>query len=581
MNIRIGFGILSCQQWLKIALCFIVSCAGLLAATASDADTTYTLSSMPIVKMRAEFNKADAATRSRMSSEVSTYIDALCMELKRTDVYDAQVKRRVENLIDQLGKISEPQQKYKLWASLYKEYSHLSFKPAFNAALQCEQIAREMGNYDLEAQAIIYKVEILIKGGFFREASETLATVDAARCSEAVRVNRLMTAFNLEFENGFYFPRHLFSPNLYHQRMKGYYEQMCKLVSPQSWILDDMNVKMNFNLQNYAEAVTWSKRLLDKLTPSSDYYSTALGNLGYNYMGLGDYANAARYISQSGIEDIKRGAKDYAASRKIAELAFITGDITRSYMLINVAMHNAELFHSRYRYAEIASSYPKIDSDMYAYTQLQKTRLLVGFVVLAVVAVLLCGAIFMMVRQAKMLHRQKALIEQQMESLSDKSRQIADINVQLLEAGRIKEVVLGQLIMASANHQSAIEKLRKEVLRRLTIKDYDGLRSVFDQQRGEAFDVLYPIDQVLLMLFPDFPEHFNSLLREENRVMPRHDERFTTEMRIFALIRLGITKNDDLARSLNYSVNTIKSYKTRVLNASLYDKDEFYRRLMA
>ena len=168
-----------------------------------------------------------------------------------------------------------------------------------------------------------------------------------------------------------------------------------------------------------------------------------------------------------------------------------------------------------------------------------------------------------------------------MESLSDKSRQIEEINVQLLEAGRIKEVVLGQLIMASANHQSAMEKLRKEVLRRLTIKDYDGLRNVFDQQRGEAFDLLYPIDQVLLMLFPDFPEHFNSLLREENRVMPRRDERFTTEMRIFALIRLGITKNDDLARSLNYSVNTIKSYKTRVLNAALYDKDEFYRRLMA
>lgn len=83
------------------------------------------------------------------------------------------------------------------------------------------------------------------------------------------------------------------------------------------------------------------------------------------------------------------------------------------------------------------------------------------------------------------------------------------------------------------------------------------------------------------MLYPDFPEKFNSLLHEENRVTPRSDERFTTEMRIFALIRLGKTKNDDLARSLNYSVNTIKSYKTRVLNASLYEKDEFYKRLMA
>ena len=109
----------------------------------------------------------------------------------------------------------------------------------------------------------------------------------------------------------------------------------------------------------------------------------------------------------------------------------------------------------------------------------------------------------------------------------------------------------------------------------------DQTAETVDDKLAEAFDTLYSLDNMLLMLYPDFPEKFNSLLHEENRVTPRSDERFTTEMRIFALIRLGITKNDDLARSLNYSVNTIKSYKTRVLNASLYEKDEFYKRLMA
>lgn len=371
------------------------------------------------------------------------------------------------------------------------------------------------------------------------------------------------------------------TPNVYYQRMQAYYLQACKLLPKDSWILDDMNVKLNFHLSRYAEAVKWSKRLLKKLSPTSDYYPNALGNLGYNYMGMCEYALAAKYISLSGIEEIRRGSKEYAAARKIAEVAYITGDVTRSYMLINVAMHNAEVFHSRYRYSEIAASYPKIDRDMYAYTQKQRMRLLIGFGALAVVVMLLCGAILKVVRQSRKLHRQKSLIEHQVESLSDKSRQIEDINARLLEAGHIKEAVLGQLIVASANHQSAIEKLRKEVLRRLTIKDYDGLRAVFDQQRGEAFDTLYSLDNMLLMLYPDFPEKFNSLLHEENRVTPRSDERFTTEMRIFALIRLGITKNDDLARSLNYSVNTIKSYKTRVLNASLYEKDEFYKRLMA
>lgn len=565
----------------RSVLVFLLLLAVATPAMAAEPDTTTSLTMMPIAKMRAAFNERGADVCSKISGEARPYIDAICSVLDSTAMYDAQAKARIDKLESRMAQASSPLQKYELWTMLFDEYSRLSFKPALEAAQQCEAEALKTGNYSLVAQSILYKVEIYMKSGFFREASEALATIDEARCTQPVRVNYLVAAFNLEFENGFYFPRRMLKHSVYYQRMQAYYRQACKLLPKDSWILDDMNVKLNFHLTKYAEAVKWSKRLLKKLSPTSDYYPNALGNLGYNYMGMRDYAHAAKYISLSGIEEIRRGSKEYAAARKIAEVAYITGDVTRSYMLINVAMHNAEVFHSRYRYSEIASSYPKIDRDMYAYTQKQRTRLLVGFGALAVVVLLLCGAILKVVRQSRKLHRQKSLIEHQVESLSDKSRQIEDINARLLEAGHIKEAVLGQLIVASANHQSAIEKLRKEVLRRLTIKDYDGLRAVFDQQRGEAFDTLYSLDNMLLMLYPDFPEKFNSLLHEENRVTPRSDERFTTEMRIFALIRLGITKNDDLARSLNYSVNTIKSYKTRVLNASPYEKEEFYRRLMA
>ena len=76
------------------------------------------------------------------------------------------------------------------------------------------------------------------------------------------------------------------------------------------------------------------------------------------------------------------------------------------------------MFHSRYRYSEIAVSYPKIDSDMYAFVQKQRMRLLVGFGALAVVVMLLCGAILKVVCQSRKLHRQKSLIEHQVESLS-------------------------------------------------------------------------------------------------------------------------------------------------------------------
>ena len=111
------------------------------------------------------------------------------------------------------------------------------------------------------------------------------------------------------------------------------------------------------------------------------------------------------------------------------------------------------------------------------------------------------------------------------------------------------------------------------------MKDYEGLRKVFEGQNSEAFDAFYQLDQILLMLFPQFAEKFNALLRPDCQLTLKHGERLSTEMRIFALIRLGITKNDDIAQSLDYSVNTVKSYKTRVLNSSIYTKEEFYYRL--
>lgn len=388
-------------------LVFLLLLAVATPAMAAAPDTSGSLSMMPIAKMRAAFNERGADVCSKMSGEARPYIDAICSVLDSTAMYDAQAKARIDKLESRMAQASSPLQKYELWTMLFDEYSRLSFKPALEAAQQCEAEALKTGNYSLVAQAILYKVEIYMKSGFFREASEALATIDEARCTQPVRINYLVAAFNLEFENGLYFPRRMLKHSVYYQRMQAYYRQACKLLPKDSWILDDMNVKLNFHLTKYAEAVKWSKRLLKKLSPTSDYYPNALGNLGYNYMGMRDYAHAAKYISLSGIEEIRRGSKEYAAARKIAEVAYITGDVTRSYMLINVAMHNAEVFHSRYRYSEIAVSYPKIDSDMYAFVQKQRMRLLVGFGALAVVVMLLCGAILKVVRQSRKLHRQK------------------------------------------------------------------------------------------------------------------------------------------------------------------------------
>jgi DNA-binding NarL/FixJ family response regulator len=87
-------------------------------------------------------------------------------------------------------------------------------------------------------------------------------------------------------------------------------------------------------------------------------------------------------------------------------------------------------------------------------------------------------------------------------------------------------------------------------------------------------------DETFLTLFPHFIERFNDLFEEADRKMPDTKQSLTTEMRIFALIRLGINDADRIAQFLNYSVNTINTYKTRVKNKSIANNDEFEQKIM-
>ena len=87
-------------------------------------------------------------------------------------------------------------------------------------------------------------------------------------------------------------------------------------------------------------------------------------------------------------------------------------------------------------------------------------------------------------------------------------------------------------------------------------------------------------DETFLKLFPNFVENYNLLFAPEDRTIPKTEMSLTSEMRIFALIRLGITKPENIAKFLNYSVNTINTYKTRIKNKSSVPNDLFETKIM-
>ena len=84
-------------------------------------------------------------------------------------------------------------------------------------------------------------------------------------------------------------------------------------------------------------------------------------------------------------------------------------------------------------------------------------------------------------------------------------------------------------------------------------------------------------DKTFLNLFPTFVEDFNNLLMPQEAIVPKKPGALTSELRIFALIRLGITDSDKIAKFLRYSLTTIYNYRTKVRNKAKGDRNELER----
>ena len=127
-----------------------------------------------------------------------------------------------------------------------------------------------------------------------------------------------------------------------------------------------------------------------------------------------------------------------------------------------------------------------------------------------------------------------------------------------------------------------LEKFKNNIYRKFSRKQYDDLARELDSVNihKEKLFLYNKFDQVFLQIFPDFVEKVNALLKDKEQFKLKEGQLLNTELRIFALIRLGINDNDKIAEILDYSVNTVYTYKTKVRNMARVSKDEFEKEIL-
>ena len=127
-----------------------------------------------------------------------------------------------------------------------------------------------------------------------------------------------------------------------------------------------------------------------------------------------------------------------------------------------------------------------------------------------------------------------------------------------------------------------LDNYRKMVNKKMKNKELEELFRISkstELKEKELEELLLNFDSVFLNLFPNFVNDFNALLQTDTQVHPKEENRLTTEIRIFALIRLGIEDSSKIAEFLHYSVNTIYNYRARIKNGAIYNRGQFERRI--
>jgi DNA-binding CsgD family transcriptional regulator len=167
--------------------------------------------------------------------------------------------------------------------------------------------------------------------------------------------------------------------------------------------------------------------------------------------------------------------------------------------------------------------------------------------------------------------------------ISDSNEKLTETNHQLMDSNKIKEEYVTYYFNTTADYISRLENLKKTMEMKLLTKKMEELRFTVDSIniKRERDELYHNFDKFFLTLFPDFVKVFQSLFKEEDRIQLKEGQLLNTELRIFALIRLGIHDTEKMARILDYTVATIYTYKARIRNKSIVPNDEFDKRIMA
>ena len=456
---------------------------------------------------------------------------------------------------------------------MFDEYLHYQADSAVHYLNRRLQLLPSCGQDDLKARAYIDRAAVMGVTGMYAAAVEVLTAIPTERLKpetlvEYYRACRSCYGWMADYSLAIQGKRR------YMEQTDRYRDSILLVDNP---VTADIARAERAALGGKAEEAV---AILRKYLPGDTDDLETLSYLNYTmyeaYVAKGDTARQVYYLARTAVHDMERAVREYASLHKLASLLHEQGDLDRAYAYLNCSMEDAVACHARLRSLEVTEIYPIIDRayhDKEAHERAVVTGLLI---VLSVLALLLVGAVVYLYRWMKKLAAMRR-------DLYQANRRLHAANLSLEQTGRIKEVYIARYLDRCVTYLDKLEQYRRSLEKLAMAAKTDALfKAIRSDQflRDERKAFYRDFDRSFLDLFPRFVERFNNLLQEDGRVTPKAGELLNTELRIFALIRLGVTDTNSIAHFLGYSLATVYNYRSKMRNKAVGDKDKFEQEVM-
>ena len=474
--------------------------------------------------------------------------------------------------------------RYGIMRRLYEEYAAYQYDSAYAYVSQCISLAQAMGDAARLNESRLNLAHILSTACLMEQARQMLAQIDTAQLTPDQFITYYRTRTDLliyqaEYMQGTRYAdeavRQLIAVRQRVAALDGPKDNVSYLITRAECLADGGNQQ---------QAIDLLATLLPRYKSGDRMYSIITSTMSFHYSQLDDRDKQMEYLIKSAESDLEGCIRENTSLRAIADRLFDEGDIDRAYRYMRVAVDDANFYGTRLRNIQASGIVPKILSA-YQTKQEQSSRKmkwLLGLMsLIALLMVVGVVAIYQLLKRYRRLNEQKKAINEQLRhvngQLHDTVEQLHESNALLQEREKLKEEYIARFLALSSRFIDRGEEQRKALYRLYRDRKTEELaRELKSTHSGnENAQLFYEnFDNAFLNIFPNFVDEVNKLLQEGGKIEVKQGKRLTTESRVLALIRIGITDNQSIANILRASLTTIYTYRSK-LKARALDKDSF------